>query len=361
MAARFIRPLDAMENGGEMRSASSGAIGTVTSQLGASWVNEARLSYTAQRQEITSALAMPEGQVRIAALEAGGAPGVSTLAFGGDPFPPRRSEERTLEIANEISWLAGAWHRVKLGALFNRTGFEQETAIARHGVFAFQSLAELEAGRASSFTRSLLEGPTAGSGWNAALYLGDTWRVTDALQVVFGARLEASGFGGAPAPHADAAGAFGLDTSRAPGEMRVSPRAGFSWRLSGAGRPPRVLRGGAGEFRGRTPYSLYAGVLEAGRRGESLLSCVGPGMVPAADFPRFRAEPASIPTACADGSAVARGDRRAADRDRLRRRLPGASVLARLARLPGHDPAAMSPAGGRQLLARRGASTGCGT
>jgi hypothetical protein len=298
----LIRPLELLEGGGASSSRAFGVVGTLSSRLGDAWINELRASGSTDRREFTSALDVPEARVQVAsALEAGTA--VATLSFGGDPFPPRTTGERTLEVADELSLLLGGTHRVKLGATFGHTSFEQRDALGSNGIFTFASLADLEAGRAASYARTLAGATTEGSGWSAALYLGDTWRPTEGLQLVYGARVEGSGFGEAPARDAGAEAAFGLRTDRTPGELRVSPRLGFSWRVPG-GRP-RYLRGGVGEFRGRTPFSLYAGVLDAGRGagGESFLSCVGAGRVPEADFRRFRADPASVPTTCADGSA----------------------------------------------------------
>ncbi|MBX6365476.1 MAG: carboxypeptidase regulatory-like domain-containing protein, partial [Gemmatimonadetes bacterium] len=298
----FIRPLDLRENGGALSMNSRGLIGSVTSVFGTDWVNELRVSYARERQDVTSSLAVPEGRVRVASELAGGGTGVATLAFGGDFVPPRRTSAHTLEVADEASWLVGS-HRLKAGALLNRTGFDQETALGRNGTFFFGSLADLEAGRPTSFTRSLIDHPTSGSGWNAAFYLGDTWRATDALQLVYGVRVEGSGFGRRPAYDAAVEQAFGVRTDEVPSELHVSPRLGFSWRVSPLTSPPTLLRGGIGEFRGRTPYSLYAGALDG--TASAVLTCVGDGVVPAADFGRFRQDPSTIPTACADGTAGA--------------------------------------------------------
>src|SRR5881296_1782841 len=41
--------------------------------------------------------------------------------------------------------------------------------------------------------------PRAGTAWNGALYLGDTWRAGGGVQVAYGARLEGARFDGAPA------------------------------------------------------------------------------------------------------------------------------------------------------------------
>jgi hypothetical protein len=298
----FVGPLETIESGGDASGGMAGVIGTLTSQLGTSWINEARLSYTGQTQEMISHTSLPEARVRVSSMEESGESRVSSLVFGGDPFPPRSSSERTLEVANELSWLAGPWHRLKLGLVLNRTDFDQEMTTARSGIFHFNSLADLERGRASSFTRSLLEGPVTGSGWSAAVYLGDTWRLTDALQLVLGVRAEASGFEEAPGAGADGGAALGLNRDALPSELRVSPLLGFSWRLSDPGEALRILRGGFGEFRGRTPYSLYAGILGGEpHRPDALLSCVGEGRVPAPDFQGFRASPLAIPATCADG------------------------------------------------------------
>ncbi|MBV9773968.1 MAG: hypothetical protein JO040_08460, partial [Gemmatimonadetes bacterium] len=299
----LIRPLQLLESGAGASSRAYGAVGTLTSRLGTSWVNELRASVSDGGRDFTSTLAAPAARVRVlSTLEESGT-GVTTLAFGGNTLPPQKSGERGIEAADELSLLVLGTHRIKLGASFGRTTFEQRDAVGSNGSFVFASLADLEAGRAASFTRTLPGEPTRGSGWSAALYLGDTWRPVEPLQLVYGVRMDASGFGAAPAYSAAADSAFGLHTDHVPGEVHVSPRLGFSW--STGGDRPRGVRGGIGEFRGRTPFSLYAGVLNAGRGagGDAFLSCVGEGRVPAADFPRFRADPSSVPTTCADGSA----------------------------------------------------------
>jgi hypothetical protein len=314
MERAFSRPLELLEHSGDVAASGGGVVATATSRLGQSWINELRVSATRDNRDFTGYLDAPEGRVRIAAddwvTEGGtGAPvgragvaGIASLAFGGHVLPPRSTSERTLELANELSWLVGS-HRLKLGGLLNHTRFDEFATPNRYGTFTFQSLADFEAGRPSSFTRSLADRSVAGSGWNGALYLGDAWRPTSTFQLVYGARLETSGFGETPAPDAAIQEAFGVRTDVVPRELRPSPRAGFSWRLSEQGQPLRMLRGGVGEFRGRTPYSLYAGALDAsGGAGEALLVCVGPGRVPVPDFTAYRADPAAIPTACADGS-----------------------------------------------------------
>ncbi|HEV2734793.1 MAG TPA: TonB-dependent receptor, partial [Longimicrobiaceae bacterium] len=303
VANTLLRPLELLESGAGTSSRAYGVAGTLTSRLGTSWVNELRASVSDGGRDFTSRLAAPAGRVRVLSpLEEGGA-GVTTLSFGGDPVPPGETSERSIEVADELSLLVLGTHRIKLGSSFAHTAFGQRDAVGSNGSFVFASLADLEAGRATSFTRTLPGEATRGSGWSAALYLGDTWRPMEPLQLVYGVRVEGSGFGASPAYSPAADSAFGLHTDRIPAEVHVSPRLGFSWFTDGD--RPWSLRGGIGEFRGRTPFSLYAEVLNAGRGagGDAFLSCVGEGRVPTTDFRRFRADRSSVPTTCADGSA----------------------------------------------------------
>lgn len=300
----LVRPLDLRENGADQHTATTSLVGSLTSRLGGTWIAEARASWSAQRQELEGRTPLPEGRVRTATTLEDGRTTIATLAFGGDVAAPRASREQTTELAAELSRLVGDAHRIKLGALWNTTAFEEETATNRYGTFTFLSLADLEAGRAASFTRALAGRTTRGNGWNAALYLGDAWRPSPTLQLVYGLRLEASGLGEHPRRDPEIEARFGLRTDHLPTEIRLSPRLGFTWRVSPPGRPLRLLRGGIGEFRGRTPLTLYAAALDAGRPdGEAVLSCTG-AATPTPDFARYRADPTTIPTACADGAGA---------------------------------------------------------
>ena len=48
------------------------------------------------------------------------------------------------------------------------------------------------------FTRLLAPTARAGTAWNGAAYFGDSWRAGGGLQVIYGARIEAARFDGAP-------------------------------------------------------------------------------------------------------------------------------------------------------------------
>ena len=108
--------------------------------------------------------------------------------------------------------------------------------------------------------RTLAPAERSGSAVNPALYLGDTWRRSSALQLNYGVRLEGSTYGGAPAENALVDSAFGLRTNDFPSEVHLSPRVGFTWTLGqgGFGAPATIIRGGAGEFRSLTPSALFS-------------------------------------------------------------------------------------------------------
>lgn len=295
----LIEALDARQHGGELSGRGWAGVGTVTSRFGERWVNELRVAAHDDRRTFSSFAALPEARVRVATAGAEGAQQIATFAIGADPFLPRSARERTLEVADELSWLWGDAHRVKLGVLLNRFEGSQQTAGNRFGSFSFNSLAEFEAGRPASYTRSTSAGPARGGGWGAALYLGDAWRPAPRFQLTYGVRLEGSRFDAGPTRDARADSAFGLRTDLLPSELRLSPRVGFSWRLNQPGKPLRMLRGGFGEFRGRIPAGLYLDAVDADRAGgQRLLVCAGEGAVPEPDFGRFAADPASIPGSC---------------------------------------------------------------
>jgi hypothetical protein len=294
--------LETMENGGEVATRGGGGIVTVTSRLGGAWINELRASANLDRRDQTPYEEVPEGRVRVSSVLPDGARGVSTLVFGGERSMPTYSRERTLEVSNELSFLFHDRHRIKLGGLVNHASFEQDATGNRLGTFEYDSLGAFADGMPSRYTRTLAPRTREGGGLNAALYLGDTWRPRTRVQVTYGVRLEGSRFDRAPDANPRVEALFGHLTDRLPSDVRLSPRAGFSWRLNEAGAPLRMVRGGVGEFRGRAPFSLFASALDQTglQDGESILVCIGDA-VPVPDWGAYARDPGAIPSACAGG------------------------------------------------------------
>jgi len=291
--------LETEENGGEMDSDGKGAIVSLNSRFGGSWINDVRASVTDDHRAQSPYASVPEGRVRVTSELEDGRLGVSTLVFGGDRSLPSTSRETTLELTDELSFLFRDRHRIKLGGLLNHTSFDQEQTFNHLGSFEFNSLADFQAGTPSRFTRSLAPRTNSGGGLNSALYLGDSWRPTQQLQITWGLRAEGSRFDREPAANPQVEQLFGRRTDGIPGELHVSPRVGFSLRLSEQGTPLKLVRGGFGEFRGRAPFSLYASALDQTglATGEGQVVCVGTG-VPTPDWGAYEDGEAGIPTGC---------------------------------------------------------------
>jgi hypothetical protein len=350
-----ISPLSLPHYGGEQTSDGGGVMLTLSSVFG-QFLNELRGYYARDDRGGDPYLVGPEGRVFLSSILSEGRVGLSAVSFGGNPSLPTDDISSQLEISNETSWLSsGGGHRWKLGALVNAGDFDQTVGSNRFGTFTFNSLADFEANRPSSYTRSFRTTSRSGGILNGALYVGDTWRRSPRLQLTYGLRAEATSFRGTPALNPDVENRFGRRTSDLPREVHVSPRVGFTWTVGGApgqggpgvpggfggmggfgggggggrgaggggggggfgaifggqgaGTPPAapfIIRGGIGEFRGRTPTQLFAAALNATGlpSGELQLTCIG-GAVPTPDWPRYLADPASVPDSCADGAGAA--------------------------------------------------------
>lgn len=306
-----VGPTALPQTGGSSSTTGGGVMGVLTSYFGGRFINELRAYYSTNRRDQAPVLAMPEGRVQVASSLDDGAIGVSTLSFGGNPSLPQRSDTRGIEASDEISWLQGAAHRVKLGAYVNSSRSLQDVTADENGTFFYQSLDALAANRPSLYTRTLAPAERSGTTLNAAAYLGDTWRHGRALQLTYGLRVDGSAERGAPALNPLVDSLFGLRTDRFPSDVSVSPRVGFTWMPgTGPGTPATlIVRGGFGEFRSPPPGGLFAAAQGAtGLAGtESQLVCVGAD-VPTPDWSSFTNGPAAIPTTCAGGSGSGSSD-----------------------------------------------------
>ncbi|HEU4641826.1 MAG TPA: carboxypeptidase regulatory-like domain-containing protein [Gemmatimonadaceae bacterium] len=288
-------------SGGTQTGHGGGIMASLTSRLG-TVINELRAYGSADVRRSEPFLSLPQGRVQLASAFGDSSRAVSTIVFGGNAGLPQTGDTKSLEASDELSWLPGdASHRIKLGVLVDAQRSTQDVTTNREGTFTFHSLEDLEANRPSSFTRTLAPTLRAATSFAPAVYLGDTWRRSRALQLTYGVRVEHSSFGGAPARNALVDSLFALRTDRFPSETHVSPRVGFTWMLGGAdgGAVPTVVRGGVGEFRSPIQTGLLSAAQGAtGTTGaESQLVCVGDG-VPAPDWGEYLSDPAAIPTAC---------------------------------------------------------------
>ena len=325
------------QTGGNTKSWSGGVMSTLTSHFESGFVNELRAYVSRDNRSSAPFLALPQGRVLTASALADGTTGTATLSFGGNSGMPQSSRQDGLELSDELSWLAGDGHRFRLGGLYDRDRLVQDQTSNRYGTFYFNSIADLDSLKPASFTRTLAPRLRAGTASSGAIYMGDTWRRSAALQLTYGLRLEGSRFDGATAYNPAVDSLFGYRTDRFPSEVHFSPRIGFTWtigaadRLQGAPTPPaggggsgrggrgagggggrfggfgqggaNVIRGGLGDFRGNVSTALFS--MAQGATGltdtQARLDCVGDA-VPVPDFLAYAESVENIPTECLSGS-----------------------------------------------------------
>lgn len=301
-----IGPLALPQSGGENGSWGGGIMSTITSNFAGRFLNELKVYTATDRSSGTPFLTIPAGRVQVRSNLPEQQSGIATLTFGGNTGLPQEGRDNTVEITNEVSWIAGG-HRLRLGVLVNRQSFRQDVTTNRWGTYVFNSLADFETGQAASYTRTLTPRLREGLGTNASVFVGDVWRVNRAWQLTYGARLEGSSFGKTPAFNPEVETKFGYRTNHVPTDIQLSPRFGFTWnvglREQGRPTPPLfTIRGGLGEFRSAPSTGLVASA--AGATGlpdnESQLICIGP-LVPAPNWASFSGDAGTIPTRCLDG------------------------------------------------------------
>lgn len=331
--------------GGTNESWGGGVMATYTSIFGGMFLNEFKAYGSINKSQARSFMSLPFGRVQVASdLDDATTRAISTLTFGGNTALPQDGDNSAFEMTNEVSWLTPN-HRFKLGGLFNVTSFEQDVTNNRFGTYTFASLADYEAGNATSFTRTLQPNVRRGEQLNAALYLGDVWRASRGVQVTYGARLEGGRFGNAPENNPVVEEAFGRRTDFVPSEVHLSPRVGFTWTVGAPGGPgggdgggrggrgggggggggrggggggfgggfggfgmgrggasPTIIRGGIGEFRSTVGSNLFSQAASAtGLAGsETQLVCTGDA-VPQPDWDGFLFNPNTIPMQCVGG------------------------------------------------------------
>jgi hypothetical protein len=348
-----ISALSVPHYGGELNSLGGGVLASLISQFDNGFINELRLYGAVDTRDTRPYLISPSGRVQVISDFDDGSRSVSALTFGGNGALPQDVANDQVEATNELSWISndGA-HRLKLGGLVNLSRYNQDYATNRNGTFTYLSLNDLENNIPAQFTRTLAPSERNGGITNSALYLGDTWRVSRAFQMTYGARLEHTSYSGLPKYNPAVEADFGRRTDRFPSETHLSPRVGFTWTLGlppqgqggapgggaggggfgggggfpgggrggagggmgggmggamGGGGPfaglaTTIIRGGIGEFRGRAPNGLLTGAIDATGlpSGETQLVCVGAD-VPIPDWALYRADPTAIPTSCLSG------------------------------------------------------------
>jgi hypothetical protein len=261
-------------------------------------------------------VALPHGGVRINSSFGDGTSAVRTVAFGGSPSLTSRDGSLTLALINRLTWLdRKSAHRFALTSEFRYEQFGQNTRTNHLGSFAYNSLADLEAGRPASYARQLTPRRVSGRQMVAGVSLGDSWIPRANLNVQYGVRLDANRFLKGPAPNSAIRVVYDHDNAHVPNKVYASPRAGFAWTYgtaapyrtaAGPQRGPRPsLRGGAGLFQSTPPMNLLASAEDNTGLPSAVqqLRCVGIA-TPRPEWESYRADQSTVPGECADGTGA---------------------------------------------------------
>ncbi|MEP6781571.1 MAG: hypothetical protein ABJC26_16855, partial [Gemmatimonadaceae bacterium] len=184
------------------------------------------------------------------------------------------------------------------------------------GSFTFNSLADLQAGAASSFTRTLFAPERKGSQLSGSMSLGDVWRPNAGASVFwlqYGLRMDFNHLLDTPEANPLIEQRLGVRNDVVPNKVYLSPRLGFTWIygkqdqiafVPGAARPPRaVVQGGTGVFQNiNGAQQLTNPLFNTGLASSTQsITCLGPA-APIPDWSNYGLTPNSIPSTCADGT-----------------------------------------------------------
>jgi len=299
---------------GERTSWRGGLQGRHTTYFGVGILSETSLGANYGRTSADPYLSLPGGRVRVNSTFDDGTNGVQMLSFGGSQALSSSSSTTSAQAMNQLSWFSGNnKHRLKLTSELRYDGVSQDQSNNLLGTFTFNSLADLQAGRPAQFTRQLTRRTRDAGQLIAGVSLGDSWRKSSNFQLQYGVRVDANRFLDEPTYNPQLETALGVRNDRAPNNVYVSPRVGFSWSygqaaaiagFQGAARGPRaVVRGGVGLFQNTPTVNQIGNALDNTGlpSGVQQLTCIG-AAAPSPDWTAYASNLGQVPDRCADGS-----------------------------------------------------------
>ena len=311
--ASFVSTTALPGHGGDLTRNGGDVTGEFSAFIHTTILNVTRLGAHTDATEATPYTRLPDARVLVTSQLADGTTGLASLVFGGNSALPRSTRTSGAEFFNQTSWNSKTnLHRWRLTADARLDRLAQTEGGNALGAFVYNSIADVQANKPASFSRSFSTRDLIADVQTASLALGDQWRATSRVNVTYGLRLDANAIGNALAYNPTVDNAFHLRTDHAPREAVLSPRASFSWGfgnngttgIPGFGAPWGFLSGGIGEFRNDLRPGLIAPVVSNDGLPDALrqLLCVG-AAVPIPDFNAYAESNTSIPTSCAAGAA----------------------------------------------------------
>lgn len=276
-----------MENSGLM---------SLRSTLSPSLQNEAKLAVSYAQRAWEPNVVVPRGEVLINSRLPDGSNGQVTVQFGGHRFAPERNREVQYQLVN-TTFLQRGKQAISFGVDNSLTYLNTYLSIETGGQYNFNSLADLEAGRAARYRRNvpLLEPEPTARQWvlDAAAFAQTEWQPTPRLTTTLGLRYDVTSFLTAARYNPTLDQALGLRTDRTPTDWNnLQPRVSVVWDATGDGR--NLLRGGAGVFSAQPHYYAHVNhILNSGMEQAGV--DVRGAQVPAPDYLAFRRDRSTIP------------------------------------------------------------------
>jgi len=231
----------------------------------------------------------------------------SWLAAGAERFSQLNQLDQDIFQLQDSLTLALGDHQITAGTSTEFFKLKNAFLQAATGVWAFDSLDDFEAGRASAFQRrfgvSDLQEPGTAE-FNVVqpgFYLQDNWSPLKGLTLTPGIRVDIPFLSNANAnPVLVNNQALPIDTSKVPsGNPLWSPRLGFNWDVEGNSNT--IVRGGVGVFSGRPPYVWVANAYSINGLSQVELTC-SRGANGTGPVPGFTLDPNAQPFDCAGGT-----------------------------------------------------------
>lgn len=313
--ASFVSSTALPGHGGDLTRNGGDVTGEFSFYYDSLILNDTRLGY---HSDITKGLPytnLPDARVLVTSQLADGTTGLASLLFGGNSGLPRHARTSGVELFHQTSWNSQSnLHRWRLTIDGHVDELEQTQGSNALGTYTYNSIADVQANRPASFSRSFSQHDMLARVNTGSIALGDQWKASQRVNVTYGLRVDANSLGNSLAYNPTVDSVFHVRTDRAPREAVLSPRAQFSWGfgnngttgIPGFGAPWGFLSGGIGEFRNDLRPGLFAPVVTntglPGALGQLL--CVG-SAVPVPDFASYMTNEGAIPTACAAGAPSA--------------------------------------------------------
>ncbi len=230
----------------------------------------------------------------------------SWLAAGAERFSQLNELNQDIYQIQDSLTLAAGDHQITGGTSVEFFKLRNAFLQAATGVWAFDSLDDFEAGRASIFQRrfgasDLQEpGTAAFNVTQPGFYLQDNWSVFKGFTLTPGVRVDIPFLSKANANPALLGNAtLPIDTSKVPsGNPLWSPRLGFNWDVENNANT--IVRGGVGVFSGRPPYVWVSNAYSINGLSQVELTCNRTSG--SRQVPEFTLDPNAQPFDCAGGT-----------------------------------------------------------